>query len=151
MKFIAEIGMNHNGNFDFAFELIKQAKISGADIAKFQLGWRDKKNEINYIDDQVINNLEKWCEYFEIELMFSIISKKALTMIKKRNFKNVKIASRTLKFDFDLAKEIISLNKNTFISLGMWKKNDLPFKKNKNIKYLWCLSKYPTEPEDLIG
>tara|TARA_A100000164_G_C21721013_1_gene682895 strand:+ start:84 stop:770 length:687 start_codon:yes stop_codon:yes gene_type:complete len=151
MKFIAEIGMNHNGNFDFAFELIKQAKISGADIAKFQLGWRDKKNEINYIDDQVINNLEKWCEYFEIELMFSIISKKALTMIKKRNFKNIKIASRTLKFDFDLAKEIISLNKNTFISLGMWKKNDFPFKKNKNIKYLWCLSKYPTEPEDLIG
>ena len=72
-------------------------------------------------------------------------------MIKKRNFKNIKIASRTLKFDFDLAKEIISLNKNTFISLGMWKKNDFPFKKNKNIKYLWCLSKYPTEPEDLIG
>ena len=134
MKFIAEIGMNHNGNFDFAFELIKQAKISGADIAKFQLGWRDKKNEINYIDDQVINNLEKWCEYFEIELMFSIISKKALTMIKKRNFKNIKIASRTLKFDFDLAKEIISLNKNTFISLGMWKKNVLPFK-SRNIRY----------------
>ena len=131
MKFIAEIGMNHNGNFDFAFELIKQAKISGADIAKFQLGWRDKKNEINYIDDQVINNLEKWCEYFEIELMFSIISKKALTMIKKRNFKNIKIASRTLKFDFDLAKEIISLNKNTFISLGMWKKMFYHLKKIK--------------------
>ena len=141
MKFIAEIGMNHNGNFDFAFELIKQAKISGADIAKFQLGWRDKKNEINYIDDQVINNLEKWCEYFEIELMFSIISKKALTMIKKRNFKNIKIASRTLKFDFDLAKEIISLNKNNFISLDLCKKNFLSFKKNKNIKYFMVFIK----------
>ena len=45
----------------------------------------------------------------------------------KKKFQNIKIASRTLKFDFDLAKEIISLNKNTFISLGM--ENVLPFKK----------------------
>ena len=76
LYFISEIGMNYNGNIDLCYELIKQSKLSGADFVKFQLGWRDKKNEINYIDDQVINNLEKWCEYFEIELMFSIISKK---------------------------------------------------------------------------
>ena len=38
--FIAEIRMNYNGNIDLASELIKQAKLSGADIAKFQLGWR---------------------------------------------------------------------------------------------------------------
>ena len=42
MIFIAEIGMNHNGNFSLAYELIKRAKLAGADIAKFQLGWRDK-------------------------------------------------------------------------------------------------------------
>ena len=50
IKFIAEIGMNHNGNFSLCYELIKQAKLSGADIVKFQLGWRDKKGEINQID-----------------------------------------------------------------------------------------------------
>jgi len=38
MKFIAEIGMNYNGNFSLTYKLIKQAKYSGADIAKFQLG-----------------------------------------------------------------------------------------------------------------
>ena len=59
MKFIAEIGMNHNGNFDFAFELIKQAKISGADIAKFQLGWRDGKDDINYFSDSTIKLIKK--------------------------------------------------------------------------------------------
>ena len=37
IKFIAEIGMNADGNFDRNYELIKQAKQSGADIAKFQL------------------------------------------------------------------------------------------------------------------
>ena len=35
-KIIAEIGCNHKGDLDTAFELIKLAKDSGADIAKFQ-------------------------------------------------------------------------------------------------------------------
>ena len=38
MIFVAEIGLNHEGNFDLALEIIRQAKKSGADIAKFQLG-----------------------------------------------------------------------------------------------------------------
>lgn len=33
---IAEIGVNHNGEEDIAFELVKQAKLAGADIVKFQ-------------------------------------------------------------------------------------------------------------------
>ena len=70
--FIAEIGMNHNGNFDLCFEMIKQAKLSGADIVKFQLGWRDKPGEINQIDAKIINQLISWSKYFEIELLFSI-------------------------------------------------------------------------------
>ena len=48
IRFIAEIGMNADGNFDRNYELIKQAKIAGADIAKFQLGWRDSKEDINF-------------------------------------------------------------------------------------------------------
>ena len=48
MLFIAEIGLNHNGNLDLGFEMIKQAKHSGADIAKFQLGWKGRQaNELN--------------------------------------------------------------------------------------------------------
>ena len=36
MIIIAEIGINHNGSIELAHELIRQAKICGADIAKFQ-------------------------------------------------------------------------------------------------------------------
>ena len=121
--------MNHNGNFDFAFELIKQAKLSGADIAKFQLGWRDKDGEINQINDDIINNLEKWCQYFDIELMFSIISNDAFNMIQNRNFKNIKIASRTLKYDFDLAEKLVSLKKIHLFHLECGKKIIFPLKK----------------------
>ena len=147
--FIAEIGMNYNGNIDLASELIKQAKLSGADIAKFQLGWRDGPNEINVLDKYKISKIIKWGNYYDIEIMFSIISEKAFHLIKEFKFDKFKIASRTLKYDFDLAKKILKKNKTTFISLGMWNKKKLPFTKRKNIFYLWCKSKYPTEVSDL--
>jgi len=150
MKFIAEIGMNYNGNFSLAYELIKQAKYSGADIAKFQLGWRDKPGEINQLDHKKVLQLIKWCDEFKIEPMFSIISDNAYKIIKKIKIKKIKIASRSLKYDFNLVKKMIKENKKKefIISLGMWNKKKLPFK-GKNIKYLWCCSKYPTFSEDL--
>jgi len=46
MKFISEIGMNYNGNFSLIYELVKQSKLAGADICKFQLGWRDKPEKL---------------------------------------------------------------------------------------------------------
>ena len=150
MKFIAEIGMNYNGNFNLCYELIKQAKYSGADIAKFQLGWRDKPGEINQLDNKKVLQLIKWCNEFKIEPMFSIISDNAYKIIKKIKIKKIKVASRSLKFDFNLVNKMIKENKNKefIISLGMWNKKNLPFKE-KNIKYLWCCSKYPTFNEDL--
>ena len=36
LYFIAEIGINHNGNFDLAKKMIKFSKEAGADAVKFQ-------------------------------------------------------------------------------------------------------------------
>ena len=104
MLFIAEIGTNHNGNFDLAYELIKQAKYAGADIAKFQLGWRDGKGEINQIELDVLQKLKRWCDYFQIEFMASILTEHAFNLAKKINFKRYKIASRTVKDNLNLVK-----------------------------------------------
>jgi sialic acid synthase SpsE len=65
------------------------------------------------------------------------------------NFKKYKIASRTIKYDMELAKKIIAQKKEVIISLGMWHNKKPPFSQNKKIQYLWCLSKYPTHPNDL--
>lgn len=150
MIYIAEIGMNYNGNFGLCYELIKQAKLSGANIAKFQLGWRDGPNEINQLDLQKVKKIIEWCKSFNIEPLFSIISKKGYEIIKKTKITKIKIASRSLKYDFNLVKKIVNENKKKeiIISLGMWNKKNLPFK-NKNVKYLWCVSKYPAFNEDL--
>ena len=50
MLFIAEIGLNHNGNFSLAYEMIRQVKAAGADIAKFQLGCRDQASQESRCD-----------------------------------------------------------------------------------------------------
>tara|TARA_B100000941_G_C28492102_1_gene548558 strand:+ start:557 stop:1246 length:690 start_codon:yes stop_codon:yes gene_type:complete len=152
MIFISEIGMNYNGNFSLIYELIKQSKLSGADICKFQLGWRDKPGEINQLDLKKVNQIIKWCEYFNTEPMFSIISKKAYEIFKKTKLKKIKIASRSLKYDYDLVKKIVKENpeKKIYISLGMWENVDLPFN-NKNIDYFFCVSKYPCFAEDLLN
>ena len=149
MIFIAEIGMNHNGNFGLLHELIKQASLSGANIAKFQLGWRAQINEINHIDEETLDLIIKISSYYNIEPMFSIFTHEAFELAKKFSFNRYKIASRTLIDDFGLAKKIIDENKETFVSFGFWEKNEFPFKDAKNVKRLWCKSKYPTTPWDL--
>ena len=149
MIFVSEIGLNHNGNFNLCYELIKQSKLSGANIAKFQLGWKGKKDEINFMDKNRIKQLIDWGKYFEIEIMFSIFTKESLSLIKQFYLKSYKIASRTVIDDFLLAKKIIDQKKTTYVSLGMWNKKSLPFKKNKKIKYMWCKSTYPNMMKDL--
>jgi len=149
IKFIAEIGLNYNGNLDLCYELIKQAKYSGADFAKFQLGWRAKENEINHLDLKKITLLKKWCLEFNIEILFSVFDNSSLDLYKKLKPSYFKIPSRLIKNDLDLCKKIIDQKKVTYVSLGMWDKKKLPFKYSRNIKYLWCRSSYPTHDEDL--
>ena len=82
--------------------------------------------------------------------MFSILKPESLTLLKQFKIKRIKIASRSLVENFKLCEDIVSLGYETIISLGMWENQSvLPFD-NKNIKYLWCNSKYPTTDEDLL-
>jgi len=149
IKFIAEIGLNYNGNIDLCYELIKHAKYSGADFAKFQLGWKSKENEINHLDLKKITLLKKWCSEFNIEILFSVFDRNSLVLYKKLKPSYFKIPSRLIINNFNLCNQIISQKKTTYISLGMWDKKEFPFKYSKNIKYLWCRSYYPTHDEHL--
>ena len=152
MKFIAEIGLNHNGNFDLIFELIKQAKYAGADIAKFQCGWRQGTDELNHMNPERLQKIKKWCDYFDIEFMTSVFTNEAYELVKNLSPKRYKIASRTVIDQPDLVKKISKAEEEIIISLGMWKDHSrLPLdpKEYSNIKYLWCKSLYPTHPWDL--
>jgi sialic acid synthase SpsE len=79
MIWCAEIGSMHKGNKDLAYELIRQAAQAGATIAKFQFGWTEeaqlaaglKPNPVRFVDEWA-DDLNKWCQYFGVELMASI-------------------------------------------------------------------------------
>ena len=150
MIFIAELGLNHNGNFGLCYELIKQAKYAGANIVKFQLGWKGKEGELNYFSEKNLYQLKEWADYFKIDLMFSIFDRKYLKWVKKLSLKHVKVASRISKNDEELTRKIINLNKITFISLGMHPPKIVPkFKNGRKVNFMWCKSKYPTNLKDL--
>jgi N,N'-diacetyllegionaminate synthase len=151
MEIVAEIGMNHDGNFDLAYELIRQAKLSGADVAKFQFGWRDKPGEINQIDGERAVQLREWCDYLGIEMLASVINDGALDLVQEAKLTRMKVASRTVIDRPDLAEKVIGLGKETFVSLGMWEGEDWPFGPPSDmLHYIWCRSKYPTYPQDLL-
>jgi len=149
--FIAEIGLNHNGNFGLLYELIKQASASGADIAKFQLGWRANEGEINQINEDTLKHIIRCCNRFDILPMFSIFNKTALKLAEKFSMPSYKIASRTLVDEFGLSKEIIEMDKPVFVSLGMWGEKKMPFPTSSKIFYLWCKSSYPAYPWELTN
>jgi sialic acid synthase SpsE len=151
MLFIAEIGLNHNGNWGLCQELIRQASRAGADVAKFQLGWRAGANEINHITPERLAQVKRWCDYYGIELMCSIFTAEAYAMVRPLDLPRYKIASRTVRDDPALVREIAAEGRTTLISLGMWDGPGLPLEKAANIRYLWCRSRYPCEPHELVG
>ncbi|MBI2027096.1 MAG: N-acetylneuraminate synthase family protein [Deltaproteobacteria bacterium] len=133
--------------------MIRQAKLAGAHIAKFQFGWRCGKDEMNFIDRDRALQLKKWCAYWDIEMMASIITEEAWELVGPLDMKRYKIASRTVIDQPKLCEKILASGKETIISLGMWEEKHFPFSLEKypHAKYLFCRSKYPTYPSDLYG
>ena len=151
MKFIAECGLNHNGNLDLTYELIRQASWAGSDIVKFQLGWRAKEGEMNHMDSDRVASIIDFCHYMDVEPLFSVFNGEAYTLLKKFDLRLIKIASRTIMDERALVDQMLEDGINLIISLGMWKDTELPYELSQQIDYLWCLSKYPCLPKDLLG
>ncbi len=158
MQIIAEIGQNHNGDLELACELIKKAKICGADVAKFQLydaknlfpkegnEWYEYncKTELSFED---VEMLDRVCKEEGIEFMASVFDIKRISWLEDLNVKRYKIASRSIHEEH-LINAVIETGKPVLISLGMWKQESFP-SYSGNISYLYCISKYPTPLNEL--
>jgi sialic acid synthase SpsE len=166
---VAEIGNNHEGSFNNAIKLIKQAKKSGADAVKFQVF-----NPAKYAspkDTNRINQLKKFC-----------LKKKDLIKIKKKcvdlkieffatpfdldsaNFLNkiqsiFKVSSGDNNFE-DLLKKIRSFKKPTIISTGLMEYKEILkvvnyfrkinfYKKKENLCIMHCVSAYPASQKKI--
>ena len=171
--FIAEIGINHNGNIDIAKQLIKNAKESGFDSVKFQ------KRTIDIVYDQKTLNtprespwgkttreqklglefekseydiINQYCKELDIDWFASAWDIKSLKFLDDYNLRHHKIASAMI-VDKNFLKEVAKRGKHTFISTGMSTLKEIDnavdiFRENNcSFELMHCVSTYPMKPE----
>lgn len=172
---IAEIGVNHNGSLETAIELIKRAKDCGADAVKFQM--YDTKSNYNY--DIIDKNIIRWssklslsfqdfakianiCKKYKIEFISSVFDQHSFLEYLKLKPKIIKIPSSEIE-NFQLLDQIKKTKLITIFSNGIAnidqiktlkkKLNKKDFYKHPKLKKplycLYCVSKYPTKPEEM--
>ena len=174
---IAEIGNNHNGNLEKAFELMKIAKEIGVDAVKFQVKNIEKSFSNDLLDSAYVNENSFGKTYREHKEALEF-SKDGLIKIydyaKKigiicfstpfdvesvellENIGNpiYKISSFHVT-DIPLIKRICQTQKPIIISTGMSTNEEVDkaievIRENtKEFAVLHCVSSYPTEDEDV--
>ena len=174
--FIAEIGINHNGNISLAKKMMKMAKNYHCDFVKFQkrtpelttpnnkkdimretpwgrMTYLQYKNKIEF-GPKEYNEINKFSKKIGMGWFASAWDLNSLNFLKKYNLKYNKIASAmitNLKFLDEVAKQ----KKTTFISTGMSTYKDIDnavkiFKRRKcKFILMHSVSTYPCKDEDL--
>lgn len=172
---IAEIGVNHNGSYKLAIELIKKAKIAGADAVKFQMydleaNYNKKKTNTKIIQwskslklsEKDFIKINNFCNKNKIEFISSVFDERSLNNYLKLKPKIIKIPSSEV-FNFNLIEEIKKANLKIIFSSGITDLNEIKIIKKKllntktikhkklknNLYCLYCVSKYPTRYEDI--
>tara|TARA_B100001250_G_scaffold414268_1_gene451617 strand:+ start:1297 stop:2004 length:708 start_codon:yes stop_codon:yes gene_type:complete len=149
MEIIVDLCNQHHGSLSELKRMALNAWSAGADVVKVQLmdsekffGNTDKK--YRDIDFETFASLKDFCDTLNIPLMATPFDMERLGWLKTLGIRRHKIASRTVKEDPKLCEAILGENKPTIISTGACEPNEFPFGHDKNIKYLFCVSKYPT-------
>ena len=172
--FIAEIGINHNGDMKICKQLIDVAADSGCNAVKFQkrdinsvynkvfldghrespwgITQRDQKMGLEFNEDEY-QEIDKYCKKKNINWFASAWDLNSQLFLRKFNFKYNKIASAML-VNLELLKMVSEEKKHTFISTGLSTLKDIEvavniFKdKNCPFELMHCVSTYPTKDED---
>ena len=176
--FIAEAGVNHNGDINIAFEMINLAKEAGADAIKFQIFSPSdlilknvKKveyqiSEKNYNEnqyqmlDRLKTGIEKqkvikeYCNKVNIEYLCTPFDEKSLYELSGININSLKIAS-TDTTNISFIMKAAKLNIPTFLSTGMTSMKEVEIAVNKfssinrKLILMQCTGNYPTKPNDI--
>ena len=164
---IAEIGNNHEGNYQLAKKMINLVSKSGADAVKFQtyktsffINKNDKKRfkklkkfEFSYAQFKSLKKIANKLGLFFISTPLDLESANFLS----KNSDIIKIASSDNNF-FKLIEVVLKSKKPVIVSTGLANINEikrvvfiakkiLKSKFDKNFALLHCVSAYPVEPK----
>ena len=172
--FIAEIGINHNGDLEIAKKLIDGAKEAGFDAVKFQkrdidivyteqqlsslrespwgTTFRQQKEGIEF-NQKDYEEIDKHCKKIDIKWFASAWDINSLNFLDQFHLQYQKIASAMIVDEYFL-EQVAKKNMYTFISTGMAEKNNIEtavkiFQANRcPFELMHCVSTYPMKPED---
>ena len=162
--FIAEAGLNHNGDIDIAKQMIDKAIESGADAIKFQTYKSEefltesseyfnffKNVELSFDEFKELNEYAKEKNFTFFSAPFDIQSANFLNQIDVPCFK---IASSDLT-NLPLIRHIAKMKKPMIISTGIGTMKEVEeavnwclLENNDQIALLHCVANYPTLPEE---
>ncbi len=172
--FIAEIGINHNGDMKICKQLIDLAAEAGCDSVKFQKRDIDSVYSKNFLDgyrdspwgktqrdqkmglefnEQDYKEIDNYCKSKKIEWFASAWDLKSQLFLRKFNCKYNKIASAML-INIELLEMVAEEKKHTFISTGLSTMEDIETavkifkKKNCPFELMHCVSTYPMRYTD---
>jgi sialic acid synthase SpsE len=153
---ISEIGINHNGDLNRAYNLISQAKQCGFDAVKFQLYEAERLTADSELRELLHAGAFKkewlpWirgvCDDLQIDLAITPFYPEAVEIIEPY-VDWIKIGSYELNYQ-DLISAAVESGLPIIASAGFVEN---PFDKVaiKNLKaLLYCIPKYPCSPEDI--
>jgi N-acetylneuraminate synthase len=172
--FIAEIGINHNGDMKICKDLIDLAVDAKCNAVKFQKRdielvykkdfldgfrespWgktqRDQKMGLEFGKNEY-DEINDYCKKKKIEWFASAWDLNSQKFLKQYNLNYNKIASAMI-VNLDLLKDVASEGKHTFISTGMSTLEDIKkatkiFKEaNCPFELMHCVSTYPMKDTD---
>ena len=172
--FIAEIGINHNGDMSIIKQLIDNASEANFDCVKFQKRdidivyskeildtprespWgnttREQKKGLE-LEKNEYDQIDKYCKKKGINWFASAWDLNSLKFLDQYNLKYNKIASAMIVDKVFLA-EVAKRKRHTFISTGMSTKENIDdsvqiFKKfDCSYELMHCVSTYPMKVED---
>ena len=141
-EIIAEVGVNHNGNLNYAKKLIMNAKIAGADYVKFQtfvaenivrknqklLSYQKKNIKKKITQYEMLKKLElnekdhsrliEFCKKKKIKFLSSPFDIESCKLLINLGIKNIKIPSGEIN-NYPLLVYIAKNAKKVFLSTGM--------------------------------
>lgn len=162
---VAEIGINHDGNFKKCLKMIKQAAKAGADSVKIQTNeveesymqntesYKTFKNK-NFSNSELLK-LKKYSEKLGVIFFSTPDDIKSLNRLIKIKVPAIKISSG-LATNLPLIGESLKKKIPTIISTGFSTKKDLNDLKKfiskfnfRKVAILKCTANYPANPGDL--
>jgi sialic acid synthase SpsE len=172
---IAEVGLNHNGDFDLACKLIDVASVAGADAVKFQkrtverlaigavLDAEDKRfpefgqtyrqiREHLEFDWEAYQTLKAHCEARGMDFLCTAFDTEAADFLARLGVGAYKLASHSLT-NLPLLAHVASLGKSTLLSTGMALLEEIDqavaiFRSQGTpLALMHCVSAYPTPPD----